>query len=251
MRTTVNFEATFGGHAKIWWSDADGSASRETFDEPSEARLYPSSWSPAEFVAPAPGQGMILRNWLICGPFGGLGAEQFVWDPPGKMKDDVQAFFNKAVYPPDSGAFDRAATFTGPMISGWWKPENNARWLPATVAELDARVHLGRGGAQVWYATTWIRAEAATEVQMIIHSGPQARIRVNLDDKQVFDGQAKKEEGNAWLSSTVPVTLSPGWHRLQIRTYAWGYGSAKAGVAIAAPLEQMWGLRAAGQPPIE
>ena len=49
LRTLVNFEATFGGHNKFWWANSDGSASRETYDEPTEARLYPGSWAPAQF----------------------------------------------------------------------------------------------------------------------------------------------------------------------------------------------------------
>lgn len=249
LRTTVNFEATFGGHAKFWWSDADGSASRETFDEPSEARLYPGSWAPAEFAAPVVGSGMVLRNWMICGPFGGPGAEKFNWDPPGKMKDDVRAFFEKASYPPDSGTFDPKAVFTGEQLTGYWNPVREARWQPAEVEALDARVHFGKGGAQVWYATAWVRAEAETPVNLIIHSMPQSRVRLTLDDVKIFDGESKKEVANAWLTSTVPATLTPGWHRLQIRTYAWGYGSAKAGIAIDAPLEKLWGLGCSGRPP--
>jgi len=70
-----------------------------------------------------------------------------------------------------------------------------------------------------------------------------------LDDVKIFDNESKKEIANAWLTSTVPVTLTPGWHRLQIRTYAWGYGSAKAGIAIDAPLEKLWGLSCSGRPP--
>ncbi len=45
----VNFSATFAGHNKFWWANADGSANRETYDEPSEARLYPGSWAAAQF----------------------------------------------------------------------------------------------------------------------------------------------------------------------------------------------------------
>jgi hypothetical protein len=34
-----------------------------------------------------------------------------------------------------------------------------------------------------------------------------------------------------------------------MRTFDWGYGSVKVGVAIAAPLERLWGLGCSGQPP--
>ncbi len=49
LKTTINFEATLNGRNKVWWSNADDSASRETSDAPSEARLYPNSWAPAQF----------------------------------------------------------------------------------------------------------------------------------------------------------------------------------------------------------
>jgi hypothetical protein len=50
LKTTINFEATLNGRNKMWWSNADDSASRETSDAPSEARLYPNSWAPAHFL---------------------------------------------------------------------------------------------------------------------------------------------------------------------------------------------------------
>ena len=82
VRTMVNFEATFAGHNKFWWANSDGSASRETYDEPSKARLYPGSWAPAQFQQLE--DGLLVRNWLVCGPFGGPGAEKFIDDrgPP-------------------------------------------------------------------------------------------------------------------------------------------------------------------------
>ncbi len=247
LRTTVDFEVTLGGHQKLWWADSDGSASRETFDEPSEARLYPGAWAPAEFAAPS--GGLVLRNWMVCGPFGGVGAERFSWDPPGPMKDAVRAFFEKATYPPEQGAFDAKAVFSGEQITGWWKPEREVRWQPRQIEELDAHLALGKGGAQVWFATAWVRAEVATQVHLIVHSMPQSLVRLTLDDTTLFDGMAKKEVGNAWLTTSVPATLTPGWHRLQLRTFAWGYGSAKAGMAIDAPLEALWGLLGTGRPP--
>ncbi|MBA3937122.1 MAG: hypothetical protein H0X38_06645 [Planctomycetes bacterium] len=248
LRTAVDFEATFGGHAKVWWADTDGSASRETFDEPTEARLYPGAWAPAEFSAPTAG-GLVLRHWLVCGPFGGPGAERFAADPPGEMKDAVRAFFDQAIYPPDSGPFDAQAVFSGAPITGWWKAEREVRWQPTEVEALDSRLLLGKGGAQVWYASSWVHAEVATPLTVIVHSMPQARVRLTLDDAVLFDGMAKKETAESWLSAAVPTTLTPGWHRVQLRSYDWGYGSTRMGVALAAPLERLWGLGCSGRPP--
>ena len=74
LQTLVNFEATFGGHGKFWWANSDGSASRETYDEPTEARLYPGSWAPIQLQGIE--GGVVIHNWLIAGPFGGPGAEK-------------------------------------------------------------------------------------------------------------------------------------------------------------------------------
>ncbi len=49
VKTTVNFEATLGGHNKFWWANMNGAANRETYDVPTEARLYPRAWRKAEF----------------------------------------------------------------------------------------------------------------------------------------------------------------------------------------------------------
>jgi hypothetical protein len=248
VRTTVDFEATFGGHAKIWWADTDGSASRETFDEPTEARLYPTAWAPAEFAVP-PAGGMVLRHWLTCGPFGGRGAERFSADPQGAMKDAVRAFYEKAAYPPDTGAFDPAAVFTGDPIAGWWAPEREVRWRAAEIQALDARVWLGTGGAQVWFASAWVRADTQIPVALVVHSMPQARVRLTLDGTTVFDGEATQPHGEAWLTASVPATLAPGWHRVQARTYDWGYGTSRVGVAIDAPRDLLWGVSCSGRPP--
>ena len=125
FRTLVNFEATFGGHSKFWWANTDGSANRETYDEPSEARLYPGSWAPAAFQGIE--GGILVRHWLTCGPFGGPGAEKFRADPnglmPGTNKDmkvAVREFCEAAAYPPDSGPVDPAAVFKGDMVQGYW-----------------------------------------------------------------------------------------------------------------------------------
>ena len=98
-RTRVNFDANLGGYNKFWWANQDGSANRETYDEPSEVRLYPGSWAPAQFVGLE--AGVPVREWLICGPFGGPGAEKFNWDP--RNKEEVKRFYEAATFPPDNG----------------------------------------------------------------------------------------------------------------------------------------------------
>ena len=80
LRTRVNFDANLGGHHRFWWSNTDGSASRETYDEPTESRFFPGSWSLCRFAGL--GDGLVMRSWATIGPFGGPGFERFTYDPP-------------------------------------------------------------------------------------------------------------------------------------------------------------------------
>jgi hypothetical protein len=144
LRTLVNFDANLGGHNRFWWANRDGSANRETYDEPSEARLYPGSWAPAEFASLD--GGVTVRNWLVCGPFGGPGAEQFRNDPNGplpgtmiEMKKAVRDFCEKAVFPPDTEPVDLAAKYTGEMIRGYWPDPKVVRWKPAAIEDTHKR----------------------------------------------------------------------------------------------------------------
>src|SRR5207302_1043129 len=109
-----------------------------------------------------------VRNWLVCGPFGGPGAEKFKADPNGvvsgttiEMKKAVRDFCEAASYPPDSGEVDLKAVFKGDMLRGYWPDPREVRWKPASIADLDTRVILGTG-AQTWYAATWIYSPSDT-----------------------------------------------------------------------------------------
>ena len=127
----------------MWWANRDGSASRETYDEPTEARLYPGAWAPVRFVGL--GEGVVLREWQVLGPFGGPGAEAFSNDPQHEQKDQARKLFEAASYPPDAGRVDPAASFSGELVRGWWGDSGTIRWKAATVAEMDNRVIFGKG----------------------------------------------------------------------------------------------------------
>jgi hypothetical protein len=251
LRTMVNFEATFAGHNKFWWSNADGSASRETYDEPTEARLYPGSWAPAQFVGLA--QGVVVQNWQICGPFGGPGVEKFGWDPNGpvpgtnkEMKQAVAEVCAALKTPLDDGAVDLAATFTGPAVQGYWPNPGVVRWRPARVADLDTRILLG-GGAQVYHAVTWIYAPKETTVDARYQGHPMTRYRWTLNGALQHDGEIRGEPGAATL--VKPLTLRQGWNTIAVRAFGYGYPVARAGLVLTAPPDVLWTLRLSGNPP--
>jgi len=254
-RTLVNFEATFGGHNKFWWANSDGSASRETYDEPTEARLYPGSWAPAEFTGLD--GGILVRNWLLCGPFGGPGAEKFKADPNGvvpgtnkEMKVAVREFCESAHYPLDGAPVDLAATFTGELLQGYWPNPGRIAWKPATVEPLDTRILCGTG-AQTWYGATWIYTPAAVELDGEFQGHPQTELRWTLNGTAIPLKQTdyKNAPGITARTATRALTLKPGWNEFRFRGYCVGYAPFRAGLILKAPSERLWPLKLAATPP--
>lgn len=257
FRTLVNFEATFGGHNKFWWANSDGSASHETYDEPTEARLYPGSWAPAQLQGLE--IGVVVRNWQILGPFGGPGTEKFSWDPNGVLpgtgknaKDAVREFFDAAKFPPDNGTIDLTATYSGEQIQGYWKKTDAIQWRPATLAELDTRVIIG-GGGQLWYGATWIRVPQATELDFEFQSHQQTYLRWSLNDQVVEVGPYKSDatEYQARTTANKTLTLQAGWNRIAFRGYCTGYSPFRAGLILKGAPQKLWTLQLSGTPPKE
>jgi hypothetical protein len=254
FRTLVNFEATFGGHSKFWWANTDGSANRETYDEPSEARLYPGSWAPAAFQGIE--GGVLVRHWLTCGPFGGAGAERFRADPNGLMpgtnrdwKTVTREFCEAAAYPPDNGVVDPATVFKGDLLQGYWPQVSEVRWKPAAVADLDTRVVLGPS-AQTWYGATWIHVAAPTELQFHFQSHPMTYLRwfLNGDPIKNLSYQAPDNDRQRPVATTS-LTLRAGWNQVFFRGYCTGYPPFKTGLVIDGPAEKLWGLQLSATPP--
>jgi len=104
--TQGNFDANLGGVDRFWWSNADGSASRDTFDEPTEARLFPGSWSPVQFMPVSP---LSISSWMAIGPFGFPGITSL-----DARKGAVQIIntLNSSTFPPDS-VRDMSASYDG------------------------------------------------------------------------------------------------------------------------------------------
>lgn len=251
-KTLVNFEATFGGHNKFWWANSDGSANTETFDEPSEAKLYTGSWAPAQFQAFD--SGVVLRNWQIIGPFGGPGAEKFKYDPNGviagtdkNMKDAVREFCEAQTFPFDKATLDFNAKFVGAQIRGYWLDPREVKWTPASIAPLDTRVILG-GGGQVWYAATWIRVPAETELGFEFQGHAQTTQRWFVNGQPVQIGEFKPDASGHNLIATRPVTLRAGWNQIHVRAYCTGYAPFRAGLIVNGPPEKLWQMQTSATP---
>jgi len=255
LRTLVNFSANFGGHNKFWWANSDASASKETYDEPSEARLYPGSWAPVQFKGIE--KGITIRKWLICGPFGGPGAEKLTWDPNGNMpgtdknwKDATTEFCEAQKYPPDDQKVDMKAVFKGEIIKGYWNDPGEVRWREANIAELDTRVILG-GGGQVWYAAAWVFAPAATELEFEFQGHPQTFLRWFLNGEKIETGKyADVPSGHDnCLMASKTVQLRQGWNQIMFRIYCCGYSPSRAGLVLKGSPDKLWPLKLSAEPP--
>jgi hypothetical protein len=254
LRTMVNFEATLAGHNKFWWSNADGSASKETYDEPTEARLYPSSWAPAQFVGL--GGGVLVRHWQVCGPFGGPGFEKLTADPngpmPGTNKDWKQAtreLCEAAAYPPDEKV-DLAAVYRGEMIDGYWAKPGEVRWRKAAIDDLDTRVRCGLGG-QTYYGAAWLHVPADMELEFRFQGHPMTQLRWFLNGRPLETGPFKEEANVVRTVASKSVTLKAGWNEVRFRGYCAGYPPFRAGLALAGPEDKLWKVRLSDAPPAE
>jgi hypothetical protein len=255
LHTMVDFEATFGGHEKFWWANSDGSASSMTYDEPTEARFYPGAWAPAGFQGFD--HGVVVRDWLVCGPFGGGPAKTFYRDPSlaGRDSDPVSRFFDAASYPPERGGVDPKAVFTGDMIRGYWPDPGEERWKPRSIADLDTRVIFG-DGAQMWYAASWIYVPKETALEFDFQGRLQAILTYFVNGENVHEGElhgvGKDDPGNDSGVARVAaqtVTLHRGWNEILLKGYCIGCPPFRAGLILNGPPEKLWTLRLSGVPP--
>ncbi|HCE44508.1 MAG TPA: hypothetical protein DET40_13255, partial [Lentisphaeria bacterium] len=255
LRTLVNFSANFGGHNKFWWANSDASASKETYDEPSEARLYPGSWAPVQFKGLE--GGVAIRKWLICGPFGGPGAEKLTWDPNGKMpgteknwKDATIEFCEAQKYPPDDGKVDTKAVYKGEIIKGYWNDPGEVRWKTANSVDLDTRVILG-GGGQVWFGAAWINAPAATELEFEFQGHPMTPLKWFLNGEKIDVGKyvdAAPFHDHCQVA-TKTLKLREGWNQIMFRGYGFGYSPSRAGLVLKGSPDRLWPLKLSAEPP--
>ena len=240
-RTRVNFDANLGGHNRFWWANTDGSASIDTYDEPSEARIYPGSWAQATFAGFE--GGLVLNNWMHLGPFGGPGAEKFTRDP--RNKKDVEKFFFAAKFSPDGADYDPDRVYSGPETAGYWGGPKNLKWVRAEMGDLDCRAVFAKGGAQCCYGTTFISSPKECEVTLELYNHAQTFLDWSLNGEplKVPDKAYRNDERKRYRRITeVKVKLRKGLNELRFRGFCEGYSPMRAGAVVRAPEETLWSL---------
>ena len=251
FRTLVNFDVNLGGHNRFWWSNADGSASRETYDEPTEARLYPGAWAQAKFEAM---DQMPLRSWSAVGPFGFHKLREL---RHREDRNEIVATLGSTVYPPELGV-DLGASFSG-VQTHTRKGGRELKWKPASISgtQVDLSGVLGwnsfenEGSA---YLVSWVHSpEVATVRFKILDEHGHHAVRVWVNDLAVPPVFPKGQTAKALSHSIDPersVELKAGWNKLLLR-YDLVWGGSKIGLLLDGPPQLLWGLKSSATPPGE
>ena len=238
--TMVDFAATFGGKANIWWADSDGSASTVTSDEPSEARLYPGAWAQAQFVPV--GNSLPVRSWLILGPWGGAPLKTI---GAGNISG-LLSYFATAAYPPDTAPLDWHATYTGQETLDPLGLAHPLTWHVATAQTDDALLHLGPAG-RLYYAASWIEAPEDMDVEFSFRANPENVMAVRVDGQPVRSQMLGQPPRFNVPVEHQSVRLHRGWNLIFVRAYAAGY-DLRFGVSLGGTPENLWRIRTSAAP---
>ncbi len=244
-RSLGNFDANLGGVNRFWWSNVDGSASRETFDEPTEARLYPGSWSPV-YCLPIENK-LAIQSWMAIGPFGfpQVTKLDLLKDRPMVVKTLCESAF-----PPDTER-NMAATYEGDLTQTR-AARRTATWKA---------VHLSTDLVDFKTVLNWTsyNDEGTTYLLTHIYTPQPAEVLLNAyDDARALDiisGQLNgkplpqtKEKNKIRLDNSKPLSLQAGWNELLIRRDLI-YGGQLFGASLMADPAVLWKLKISGPPP--
>jgi len=205
------------------------------------------------------GDGIVAKNWMILGPFGGPGTEAFGMNPHSLAdKKAVIDFYEKAEYPPDNNIVNPAEKFSGELIHGYWGKPREIGWRKASVADLDVRVD-GGAASQAWYGATWIWAPANVEVEVEFSGHLQTYIRwfINGDPFEIafkeYRPGVRTDVPRTYQGAIRTVWLKAGWNQVSWRTYSTGYAVTGApfriGLTVRAKDDVLWKLKFSGEPP--
>lgn len=241
FRTLVNFDVNYGGNKKLWWSNADGTANRETNDEPTEARLYPGCWAQVSFVPLS--DTMYVRSWLVCGPWGG---EEMAAFPIGD-KPNVTKFLAAAKYPLDDQPVDLKAVYSGPQTrvhiggktAGLTGPQR-VSWHVRNTVGTDTTVALDYI-SRLYYAAEWVYVPDDMTLDVDVVTG-------KMNTASVWLNGIKLKEAKGVPVAPQSITLKRGWNQFYYRGFSVGYGLALGLVFHGTP-EQLWKLKCSPKPP--
>jgi len=243
-RTEGNFDANFGGHARFWWSNADGSASRETQDEPTEARFYPGAWSPVQCMSATT---LPIHSWMAIGPFGSPDIDRFDYD---KDRGQIVSILFGAKFPPDTSR-DLGAVYNGLLTHtrgaqrrlAWQKVETSGDEVDLGKA-LNWNDYRDEGTA---YLLTHIYSPQPADVTLqVAYPGGQYAVGGQLNGRPLPVVHNEPQQPWTQIDTSQPLHLQAGWNELLIRRdFIWG--DMTLGASLKGDPAVLWQLRISGQ----
>ena len=241
-RTIGDFDANFGGHDRFWWSNTDGSASRETQDEPTEARFYPGAWSPLQCAPVSP---LPIRSWRVIGPFGLPEIDRLNYD---NDREKIIRLLTGAVFPPDSRR-DLNAVYSGAQTRTREKQRDLA-WkaveLSGDTVDFQRTLDWDGGNDEgTVYLVTRIHSSVAADVLLdLTHPDGQYALSGRLNGHPLPTIPAPGDPLFTRLDAAKPLHLQAGWNELLIRRDTI-WGDLTLGATLRAPPEVLWQLKIA------
>jgi hypothetical protein len=249
--TQVNFDATFGGHNRFWWANADGSATRETYDEPTEARLYPGSWSQAKFEQI---NNLPIRAWQGLGPFG---FAKLTVLKHREERPEICKTLSALSFPPEK-TIDFNAVYKGELTQTRQRTYS-VKWKPANINgdQVSFDTLLGWKGYEeegTAYLVTWVNSPKPAELKLkVLDEHGHHAIRAWLNDAAVpmLLGKGKRLTDLQFsIDSDKPITLKAGWNKLLVR-YDQVWGGMDLGIKVDATPDVLWSLKLVSKEPEE
>ncbi|MEI6521297.1 MAG: hypothetical protein WCO98_14865, partial [bacterium] len=241
--TQVNFDDTFGGHNRFWWANADGSATRETYDEPTEARLYPGSWSQAKFEKIS---NLPIRSWQGIGPFGFAKLTEL---KHREERPDICKTLSALSFPPEK-SIDFKAVYKGELTQTRQR-NYSVKWKPANINgdQVSFDTLLGWKGYEeegTAYLVTWVNSPKPAELKLkVLDEHGHHAIRAWLNDTAVpmlLDKGKRLTDLQFSIDSDKPITLKAGWNKLLVR-YDLVWGGMDLGIKVDAAPDILWSLK--------
>ena len=194
--------------------------------------------------------GLTVRNWLICGPFGGSRRGEIRARPARRSQKGGREILRGR---------DLSARQRPRRSHRGFHRRNDERLLAAAArSPLETRHHRRprqprdpRRRRQLWYAATWIHAAAPTEVELRFQSHQMTFLRWFVNGERVPLKPADYKPG---ARERVPVAarkipLRAGWNQVMVRGYCTGYSPFRLGLVLDAPEATLWNLQLSATPP--
>lgn len=226
-KTMINFDATFG-QSKFWWANTANKASTETYDEPSEAALYPASWAPAQWVPVKEGVRRV-NTWLIAGPFKGVHvANRRDW----KHINAGVKKMRQLHFPPDEWPIDYQAKFPKHILHKKVPDHWHLRRLND-----GQNVTVLTWAFQMSYASCWVHVPRDVKMPALFHHANESYNTIKLNGEKITLPHWQRGQ-----EPKLTFDLRKGWNNIWFRGFTRGR-PLRIGIDFLPPKDLLWVMK--------